>query len=111
MVQVAVEAHQGSGWILNLGCAVEQAQQAEREFSEIPAERFTRMEPLGAKLALQPDAQVSPLKRDGEMLVIGKHLNAAEDISKQAQCVQALEMWTPLAEIHHHSECFGEQNV
>ncbi len=44
------------------------------------------MEPIGGKLALQPDAQVRSLERDGEVLVIGQHLSAAEVISKQVQC-------------------------
>jgi hypothetical protein len=83
LVQGAVEALQGSGWFLNLSCAVEQAQQAERsEFGMIPAERLTGIKPIGGKLAFQPDAQVSSLERDGEVLVIGQHLNMAEDISK-----------------------------
>ena len=100
LVQVAVEALQGSGWFLNLGCAVEQAEQAgRREFGEISAKRFAWMEPIGGKLAFQPDAQVSSLEREGEVLVIGQHLNAAEEISKEPQCFQILERRPSVAEI------------
>ena len=78
LVQLAVEAHQGSGWFLNLGCAVEQAQQAERrEFGANPAKRLSGMEPI-RWLACAPARCAGQLvgvgwvgmDRDGEVFVI-----------------------------------------
>jgi hypothetical protein len=66
------------------------------------------MEPIGGKLALQTDAQVSSLERDGEVIVLGQHLNAAEVISKEAQRFQILERRPPLAEIGQIPVCFAE---
>lgn len=95
---------------MNLGCAVEQAQQAERrEFGEIPVERFTGMEPIGGKLALQPDAQVSSLERNGEVPCIGQYLNVVEEISKEPHCFQILERWPPLTQISQIPLCLAER--
>jgi hypothetical protein len=67
-----VEALESSGWLLKLGCVVEQTQQAERsDFGEVTAKRFPRMEAISGKLALKPDSQVGSLEWDGEVFVIG----------------------------------------